>query len=82
MMDARRYDIHIGVFREILNRPNCTKSSKELIEFILEDVDMSRLNRMSALLFLCQRIFEEDTDTFLEMQRRVIETLKKDSLSH
>jgi hypothetical protein len=68
-------DLHIGVLRSLYNNSESSNPLKELIEFILQDVNFNEVNRLSSLLFLCQKIFEADPLTLCKMQEQVIKGL-------
>jgi hypothetical protein len=70
-------DKTIGILRNIAN--NCTLSSttRELAEFILMDIDMTKdINRVSALMVICQFIFESHPDALVMMNTIVFKHLQ------
>jgi hypothetical protein len=73
MKEVTNGDKIIEVLRSIVSSTEASKPTKEVAQFILDDIDLEKpVCRLASLMVICQRIFEKHPEALSEMLRRVV----------
>jgi uncharacterized protein with PhoU and TrkA domain len=80
--DATNGDKIIGVLRSIASNPEVSSPTKEVAQFVLDDINLEKpVCRLASLMVICQRIFEEHLEALNEMIRQIVKTKQDSSAS-
>lgn len=67
-MKVTNGDKLIGSLRSILLDETASEPTRELVNFILKDLDVTRhRHRLGSLMVVCQRIFEDSPESLMKM---------------
>ena len=77
MNEITNGDKTIGILRNIMNNRKLSPTTRELAEFILMDIDMTKdINRVSSLMVICQFIFESHPYSLVMMNAIVLKHIQ------
>ena len=69
-----RADVHIGILRAIVDSNSSYFMTKKLAQFIIDNQNpKDEVCSLSSLMYICQKIFEEDPSTLIRMIEVVLD---------